>query len=104
VISGMFELLKGKYPLAWHIHATDIGQVRDKHVFAMFSCANGIAPGFPKPPTEYDSYIGTVYSMLLDERTNHRRIANHLLNIAIRSMGLSDGPELRERCVSPLLR
>jgi hypothetical protein len=57
-----------------------------------------IAPGFPKPPTEYDSYLGTIYSMLVDERTNHYRIANHLLHIATHSMGLSDGRELRERC------
>ena len=63
-----------------------------------------IAPGYPKPPTEYDRYLGTIYSMLLDERTNHYRIANHLLNIATRSKGLSDGPELREGAVSPLLR
>src|SRR5258708_1832650 len=47
---------------------------------------------------EYDSYIGRIYWMLLDERTNHHRIANHLLGLATNSMGFSDGRELRERC------
>jgi hypothetical protein len=50
------------------------------------------------PADEYDRYISTIYFILSDERTNHRRIANHLLGIATVSMGLSDRPILRERC------
>jgi hypothetical protein len=47
---------------------------------------------------EYDSYLGTIYLLLLNERANRRRFADHLLGLAINSMGLSDEPELREKC------
>jgi hypothetical protein len=51
------------------------------------------------PADEYDSYIGTIEAMLQDERTNHQRIANHLLGLATNAMGLSDRPALKEKCV-----
>jgi hypothetical protein len=50
------------------------------------------------PPDEYDSYIGTIFLILSDVRTNHQRITHHLSRIAAHSMGLSDRPALRERC------
>jgi hypothetical protein len=50
------------------------------------------------PDDEYDRYISTIYLMLLDERTNHQRVADHLLGLATAAMGLSDRPKLREKC------
>jgi hypothetical protein len=69
-------------------------QARIRHVLMLeWDLLNGFGAA-----DEYDSYIGTIYLMLLNERTNRKRIADHLLGLAINSMGLSDKPELREKC------
>ena len=54
--------------------------------------------GIPEAADEYDSYLGTIYLMLLDARTNHKRVADHLLSIAVNSVGISERPELKQRC------
>ncbi len=50
------------------------------------------------PDNEYDHYVSKVYLVLLDECTDHQRIADHLLDLATAAMGLSDRPRLREKC------
>lgn len=50
------------------------------------------------PDDEYDRYISTIYLMLQDERTNHQRVADHPLGLATTAMGLSDSPQLKEKC------
>jgi hypothetical protein len=48
---------------------------------------------------EYDSYIDTICLMLSNERTNHQRLNDHLLGLAVNAMGLSNTPRLKEKCV-----
>ena len=47
---------------------------------------------------EYDSYVGTVYVMLMDHRANQEAITDYLYQIATVSMGLSPSPSLAEKC------
>ncbi|MGH7074457.1 MAG: hypothetical protein ACREFD_09700 [Stellaceae bacterium] len=53
---------------------------------------------FAQAQDEYDSYIGRLYSMLVDERATREAIAAHLFDIAAGWMGLGRQPRLVERC------
>jgi hypothetical protein len=58
-----------------------------------------ICPDKIRANREYDRYIDTIHLMLLDERTDHQRLTDHLLGLATHAMGLSDRPRLREKCI-----
>jgi hypothetical protein len=75
--------------------------VRTEPAFEKFSCRSGIRSASPgsAPDDEYDHYIDTIYLMLLDERTDHQRVTDHLLGLATNAMALSDRPKLREKCI-----
>jgi hypothetical protein len=47
---------------------------------------------------EYDSYVGTVYVMLVDGRASEDAIRAYLLKIATEHMGMSFSESLLERC------
>jgi hypothetical protein len=57
----------------------------------------GVA-GVEKAVDEYDSYVGRVYVMMMDERANAEAIAAYLFEIATEHMGLPAGnAELAQR-------
>src|SRR5207248_11732310 len=51
----------------------------------------------PEAQDEYDSYVGRVYVMLMDERASAEIIAEYLYRTATEDMGISSGPWLAER-------
>jgi hypothetical protein len=53
----------------------------------------------PGAEDEYDSYIGKVYAMLMDQRANAEEIAAYLFNVAVSGMGLSAYEMLAESSV-----
>ena len=53
--------------------------------------------GVPEAQDEYDSYVGRVYVMLMDEGATREAIAAYLFDIAAHYMGLGPRPELAER-------
>ena len=53
--------------------------------------------GVPEATDEYDSYVGKVYVMLMDERASSERIAAYLFDIATNYMGLSEHEFVAER-------
>ena len=58
----------------------------------------------PEAADEYDSYVGTVYVMLMDQRSNAEIIELYLWTTATEHMGLSESQWLRERCENTALR
>jgi hypothetical protein len=52
----------------------------------------------PQAQDEYDSYVGRIYVMLMDERATPEAIAAYLFDIAARHMGLANQAGLAERC------
>jgi hypothetical protein len=52
----------------------------------------------PGAHDEYDSYVGHIYMMLMDERASAGAIAEYLYRLATEHMGLSPRPELAARC------
>src|SRR5712691_11246513 len=52
----------------------------------------------PQAQDEYDSYVGRVYVMLMNERATREAIAAYLFDIAADHMGLGIQPGLAERC------
>jgi len=53
--------------------------------------------GVREAADEYDSYVGEVYVMLMDQRSSTEAIATYLFDIAINRMGLTAHAELTER-------
>jgi hypothetical protein len=58
----------------------------------------GVA-GIPEAADEYDTYVGKIYVMLMDERASSEAIAAYLSDIAINHMGLSAHAETAKRSV-----
>ena len=58
----------------------------------------------PEAADEYDSYVGTVYVMLMDQRLDAEAIESYLWTISTEYMGISEGQWLRERCENTALR
>ena len=56
----------------------------------------GVA-GVPEAADEYDSYVGDVYVMLMDQRATQEEIAAYLYDIAANHMGLAAQPHISER-------
>jgi hypothetical protein len=56
----------------------------------------GVA-GIAEAADEYDSYVGKVYVMLMDDHSTAEEIAAYLLEIATVHMGLSNTAYLAER-------
>ena len=52
----------------------------------------------PQAQGEYDSCLGRVYVMLMDERATREAVAAYLFDIAARHMALAGQPGLVERC------
>jgi hypothetical protein len=52
----------------------------------------------PGAPDEYDSYIGRVCLIVLDDHTTGDKIVTHLLDIATLRMGLTNQPGLVDCC------
>ena len=52
----------------------------------------------PQGQDEYDSYVGTVYLMLMGEQATPVAIATYLFDTATGHMGLSPSRELAECC------
>jgi hypothetical protein len=57
----------------------------------------GVA-GSPEAADEYDSYVGKVYVMLMDDRAAKEQIAAYLYDVATNHMGLSSSGRMAERC------
>jgi hypothetical protein len=51
----------------------------------------------PEAQDEYDSYVGRVYVMLMDERASASEIGKYLFRVATEYMDLSPRPELLQR-------
>jgi hypothetical protein len=51
----------------------------------------------PQAADEYDTYVGTVYVMLMDQRASKDEIAAYLFDIAANHMGLSAHGHIAER-------
>ncbi len=47
---------------------------------------------------EYDSYVGTVYTMLMDRRTSENAIRDYLYRTATQDMGITPYEGLNHRC------
>ena len=47
---------------------------------------------------EYDSYVGTVYTMLMDRRTSENAIRDYLYRTATQDMGITPYEGLNSRC------
>jgi hypothetical protein len=56
----------------------------------------GVA-GVAEAADEYDTYVGTVYVMLMDDRATAEKIAGYLFEIATGHMGLSNSENLAKR-------
>ena len=56
----------------------------------------GVA-GVADAADEYDSYVGKVYLMLMDDRATTEEIAAYLFEIASGNMGLTNTAHLAER-------
>jgi hypothetical protein len=54
--------------------------------------------GIPEAADEYDSYVGTVYVMLMDHRASAKTLAAYLFDTATNYIGLSASKELAGRC------
>ena len=52
----------------------------------------------PEASEEYDSYVGEIYVMLMDERADTGAIESRLWEIATNHMGLTPGQWLKDRC------
>jgi hypothetical protein len=57
----------------------------------------GVA-GVPEAADEYDTYVGTVYVMLMDQRASEQQLASYLYNIAADYIGITATPDLAKRC------
>lgn len=53
--------------------------------------------GIPGAEDEYDSYVGKIYLMLIDERASRDAILKYLLDVAINHMGLSPHEFITQR-------
>lgn len=52
---------------------------------------------------EYDTYVGTVYVMVMDQRASADDVAAFLLDIETRHMGLTPGDRTRAQRVAEML-
>jgi hypothetical protein len=57
----------------------------------------GVA-GSPEAADEYDSYVGAVYVMLMDQRATQDQIAAYLYDITTGHMGMTGSPPLLQAC------
>ena len=54
--------------------------------------------GMARASDEYDTYVGEVYVLLMDQRTSAVAIASYLFGIATEYMGISATEELERAC------
>ncbi len=53
----------------------------------------------PEALDEYDTYVGRIYVMLMDEKASKQSMATYLYNVATNHMGISPSPLLMERSI-----